>query len=58
MFEVKFRFQGKKPQTVFQVAKLEHKTTPAPSIVTYVGFSRDPTLRDLTYGKIMFYNTY
>ena len=34
-FEVKIRFQGFNPHPVFQVEKLEHKTTPAPFIVTY-----------------------
>ena len=57
-FEVTIRFQGLNPHPVFQVAKLEHKTTPAPFIVTYVDFNRDPTLPDLTYGKVMFYNPY
>ena len=57
-FEVKIRFQGLNPHPVFQVAKLEHKTIPAPFIVTYVDFIRYPTLPDLTYGKIMFYNPY
>ena len=57
-FEVKIRFQGLNPHPVFQVAKQEHTTTPAPSIVTYVDFNRDPTLPRLTYGKIIFYNTY
>ena len=57
-FEVKIRFQGLNPHPVFQVTKLEHKTTPAPFIVTYVDFNRDPTPPDLTYGKIMFYSPY
>ena len=30
-FEVTFRFRGLNPHPVFQVAKLDHKTTPAPS---------------------------
>ena len=34
---------------VFHVAKLEHKTTPAPFDVTYKKFNRDPRLRDLAY---------
>ena len=49
-FKVIIRFQGINPHLVFQVAKLEHKTTPAPFIVTYVDFNRDPTLPDSTYG--------
>ena len=53
-FEVKISFQGLNPHPVFLETKLEHKTTPAPFIVTYVEFNRDPTLPDLTYGKIMF----
>ena len=47
-----------KSHPVFQVPKLEHKSTPAPFIVTYVDFNRDPTLPDLTFGKIMFHNPY
>ena len=43
---------------MFQVAKLEHETTPAPFIVTYVDLNRDPTLLVLSFGKIMFYNPY
>ena len=58
-FEVKIRFQGLNPHPVFQVAKLEHKTTPSHFIVTYVDFNNgDPALPDLTYGKIMSYNHY
>ena len=38
-FEVKIRFQGLNPHPVFQVAKLEHKTTPASFIVTYIDFN-------------------
>ena len=57
-FEVKIRFQGLNPYPVFQVAKLEHKATPAPFIVTDVDSNRDRTLPDLTYGKIMIYNPY
>ena len=56
--EVKYRFQGVIPHLVFQVAKLEHQTTPASFIVTYIDFKRDPTLPDVTYSKIMFYNPY
>ena len=55
-FEVKIRFQGLYPHPVFRVAKLEHKTTPAPFTVTYVNFNRNPTLPDVTYDKIMFYD--
>ena len=51
-FEVKIRFQGLNPHPVFQVAKPEHKTTPAPFIVTYVDFNRDPTLPDLTFQNV------
>ena len=43
---------------MFQVPALEHKTTPAPFMVTYIGFHRDPDLPDLAYGKIVFYNPY
>ena len=55
---MKIRFQGLSPHPVFLVAKQEHRTTPAPFIVPYVDFNRDPTLPDLSYGKIMFYNPY
>ena len=58
IFEVRIRFQRLNPHPVIQVAKLEHKPTPAPFIVRYVDFNRDSTLPDLTYGKIMFYNHY
>ena len=54
-FEVMIRFREVKPHPVFQ---LEDKTTPAPFIVTYIDFNRDPTLPGLTFGKIMFYNPY
>ena len=37
--EVKTRFQGLSSHPVFQVAKLEHKTAPAPFIVTYLDFN-------------------
>ena len=46
-FEVRVKYHGLNSHPVFQVAKLEHKTTPAPFIVTYIGFHRDPDLPDL-----------
>ena len=61
---LEFKFEGKvklhclKPHPVFQVAKLEHKTTPAPSIVTYIEFHRDSDLPDSVFGKFSFYNPY
>ena len=57
-FEVKVKFQGLNPHPIFHVAKIEHKTTPAPFEVTFTDFNRDPKLRDLAYGKIVFYNPY
>ena len=51
---MKPKFQVSDPHPVFQVAKLEYKNTTAPFIVTYINFNRDPTLPDLTYGKIIF----
>ena len=56
--ETKIRFQGLNFQPVFQVAKLEHTTTPAFFIVTHIDFNRNTTLPDLTKGKIMFNNPY
>ena len=57
-FELKVKFQGFNPHPVFHVAKLEHKTTPAPFEVVHIDFERDPNLPSLTYGKIVFYNPY
>ena len=51
---MKLKFQVSDPHPVIQVAKLECKNTTAPFIVTYINFNRDPTLPDLTYGKIIF----
>ena len=55
-FEVKVKFQGINPHPIFHVAKIEHKTTPAPFEVILVDFNRDPELHDLAYGNIVFYN--
>ena len=57
-FEVKNKFQGLNPHLVFHVAKIEHKTTPAPFEVIHIDLERDPQLLDLTYGKNDFYNPY
>ena len=57
-FEVKVNFQGLNPHPVFYVAKIEHKTTPAPFEVVHIDLERDPNLPILTYGKIVFYNPY
>ena len=57
-FEVKVKFQRLNPHPMFHVAKIEHKTTPAPFEVILVDFNRDPELHDLAYGKIVFYNSF
>ena len=57
-FEGKVKLQGFKPHPVFHVAKIEHKTTPAPFQGVHIDFERDPNLPSLTYGKIVFYNPY
>ena len=41
-FEVKVKFQGLNPHPIIHVAKIEHKTTPAPFEVILVDFNRDP----------------
>ena len=43
---------------MFHVAKIEHKTTPAPFEVISIDFNCDPELYGLVYGKIVFYNPY
>ena len=48
--DVKVKFHNLNPHPVFQVAKLEQKTTPAPFIVTYIDFHQDPDPPDLVYG--------
>ena len=53
-FEVKFKYQGLLPDPILHVAKIEHKTTPAPFEVVHIDLERDPKLLDLTYGKIVF----
>ena len=55
-FDVKVKFQGLNPHPVLHVAKIEHKTTPAPFEVVHIDLERDPQLLDLTFGKIVFYN--
>ena len=57
-FEGKVKFQGFNPHPIFHVAKIEHKTTPAPFEENLVAFNRDPELHTLPYGKIVFYNPF
>ena len=57
-FEVRVKFQGLNHHPIFHVAKIEHKTTPAPFEVILVVFNRDPELHTLAYGKIVFYNPF
>ena len=57
-FEVKVKFQGLNPHPIFHVAKIEHKTTPAPFEVILVDFNCDPELHNLAYGTIVFYNPF
>ena len=57
-FEVKVKFQGLNPHPIFHVAKIEHKTTPAPFEVILINFNRDHELHNLAYGKIIFYNPF
>ena len=57
-FEVKVNFQGLKPHPIFHVSKNEHKTSPAPFEVVHIEFERDLNLPIITYGKIIFCNTY
>ena len=57
-FEVLAKFKGLNLHLVFQVAKIEHKTTPAPFEVIHIDLERDPRFLDSTYGKIIFYNPY
>ena len=57
-FEVKVKFQGFNPHSVFHVAKIEPKTTPAAFKFVHVDLERDPNLSSLTDGKIAFYNPY
>ena len=57
-FEGKVEFRGLNPHPVFHVAKIEHKTTPAPFEITQIEFDRDPQLPDLTLGEIVFCNPY
>ena len=46
-FDVRVKFQGLKPHPVFQVSKIEHKTTPAPFEITHIELERDPQLPDI-----------
>ena len=57
-FEVKVKIQGLNPQLVFHAAKTDYKTIPAPFEIVHIDLERDPNLRTLTYGKIVFYNPY
>ena len=55
-FEVKVKFHAFNPHPVLHVAKIEHKTTPAPFEFVHIDFERDLNLPSLTYSKIVFYN--
>ena len=57
-FEVKLKKQALKPDPIFHVSKIEHKTTPVPLEVTHIDFERDPPLPIITYGKTVFHNPY
>ena len=57
-FEVKVKFQGLNPHTIFHVSKIEHKTSPAPFEVVHIEFERDVTQPTITYGNIVFCNPY
>ena len=57
-FESKIIFHGLNPHPVFQLAKQEHKTTPATFLLSNIEFHRDPDLPDLAKGKISSYNPY
>ena len=45
-FEVRVKLQGLNPHPIFHVAKIEHKTTPAPFEVILVDFNCDPELQN------------
>ena len=57
-FEVKVKFQGLYPHPIFQVSKIEHKTSPAPFEVVHIEFERDLDQPTITYGNIVFCNLY
>ena len=57
-FEVKVKVQGLNHHPMFHIAKIDHKTTPAPFEVILIDFNRDPELHSLAYGQIVFYNPY
>ena len=52
-FEVKVKFQGVNPHSIFHVSKIEHKSFPAPFEVVHIEFERDITQPTITYGKII-----
>ena len=47
-FEVKVKFQGLNPHPVFQISKIEHKTTPAPFEVTDIEFEKRSQLSNFS----------
>ena len=51
-FEVKVKFQGLNPHSIFHVSRIEHKTSPAPFEVVHIEFQRDLNIPTITYGKI------
>ena len=57
-FQVKVKINGVNPHFILEVTSLEHKTTPAPFIVTYIEVHGDPDLPDIAYCKIDFCNPY
>ena len=57
-FEVKVKFQGLNPHPIFHVSKIEHKTSSAPFEVIQIDFERDLNIPTITYGKIIFCNSY
>ena len=57
-FNVKVNVQGFNPHPLFHVAKIEHKTTPAPFEVVHIDQERDRNVPTLTNSKIVFYNPY
>ena len=56
--EVKVKLQGLNPHPIFDVSKIEHKTSPAPFKVVHVKVERDLNIPTITYGKITFCNPY
>ena len=53
-YEVKVKFQVFNPHPVFYVAKIEHKTNPAPIEIVHIDLERGRNLPSLTKCKIIF----